>query len=77
LNAIAATTNIVAMTTAGFTNLLAERVEHAVAYFWFEERCNEPKARNSESNEVGLIGRESNQCAYSRNACSQGKKKQR
>jgi len=40
LNAIAATTNIVAATSAGFTNLLADRVEHAAADFCFDERCN-------------------------------------
>src|SRR6266851_476476 len=38
LNAIAATTNIVATTTVEFTNLFAGRVEQAVAHFSFDDR---------------------------------------
>jgi len=37
-NAIAAATNIVATTSAGFSNLLADLVEHAAAHCWFDER---------------------------------------
>jgi hypothetical protein len=38
LNVIAATTNIVATTSAGLTNLLADRVEHDVVRCCFDER---------------------------------------
>src|SRR5260370_23727097 len=40
LNAIAATISIVATTSAGLTNLLADLVEHAAAHCWFDARCN-------------------------------------